>query len=181
MSGSRHRVPEFPDFTDPVVETTITEDDTPLASKPKVTTKTTSNTKTTRKKVRLKKAATKTYTKKLPTTNKKSTTTKKTNRNTTVKTLKTVKTATTQKYTKKSKTAVQTRKVTTTIQTNHNSHGGFSYCRQSECSFHKKSRKHQHGQQIFSKQYCFHCTEDGQQGAQSLQEAWIYCNDRSVC
>lgn len=111
------QVPEFPDFTDPVVETTITEDDTPLASKPKVTTKTTSNTKTTRKKVRLKKAATKTYTKKLPTTNKKSTTTKKTNRNTTVKTLKTVKTATTQKYTKKSKTAVQTRKVTTTIQT----------------------------------------------------------------
>lgn len=82
-----------------------------------MTTKTTSNTKTTRKKVRLKKAATKTYTKKLPTTNKKSTTTKKTNRNTTVKTLKTVKTATTQKYTKKSKTAVQTRKVTTTIQT----------------------------------------------------------------
>ena len=111
------QVPEFPDFTDPVVETTITEDDTPLASKPKVTTKTTSNTKTTRKKVKLKKAATKTYTKKLPTTNKKSTTTKKTNRNTTVKTLKTVKTATTQKYTKKSKTAVQTRKVTTTIQT----------------------------------------------------------------
>ena len=91
------QVPEFPDFTDPVVETTITEDDTPLASKPKVTTKTTSNTKTTRKKVKLKKAATKTYTKKLPTTNKKSTTT--------------------QKYTKNSKTAVQTRKVTTTIQT----------------------------------------------------------------
>ena len=27
------QVPEFPDFTDPVVETTITEDDTPLASK----------------------------------------------------------------------------------------------------------------------------------------------------
>lgn len=175
------QVPEFPDFTDPVVETTITEDDTPLASKPKVTTKTTSNTKTTRKKVKLKKAATKTYTKKLPTTNKKSTTTKKTNRNTTVKTLKTVKTATTQKYTKKSKTAVQTRKVNYNHSDDHNSHGGFSYCRQSECSFHKKSRKHQHGQQIFSKQYCFHCTEDGQQGAQSLQEAWIYCNDRSVC
>ena len=112
------QVPEFPNFTDPVVETTITEDDTPLASKPKVTTKTTSNTKTTRKKMlSWKKRRTKTYTKKLPTTNKKSTTTKKTNRNTTVKTLKTVKTATTQKYTKKSKTAVQTRKVTTTIQT----------------------------------------------------------------
>lgn len=111
------QVPEFPDFTDPVIEATITDDDTPLASKPKVTTKTTSNTKTTKKNVKLKKAATKTYTKKLPTTQKKSTTTKKTNSNTTVKTLKTVKTATTQKYTKKSKTVVQTQKVTTTIQT----------------------------------------------------------------
>lgn len=111
------QVPEFPDFTDPVMEATITDDDTPLASKPKVTTKTTSNTKTTKKNVKLKKAATKTYTKKLPTTQKKSTTTKKTNSNTTVKTLKTVKTATTQKYTKKSKTVVQTQKVTTTIQT----------------------------------------------------------------
>lgn len=111
------QVPEFPDYTDPVMETTITDDDTPLASKPKVTTRTTSNTKTTRKNVKLKKAATKTYTKKLPTTQKKTTTTKKTNSNTTVKTLKTVKTATTQKYTKKSKTAVQTQKVTTTVQT----------------------------------------------------------------
>ena len=111
------QVPEFPDYTDPVMETTITDDDTPLASKPKVTTKTTSNTKTTKKNVKLKKAATKTYTKKLPTIQKKTTTTKKTNSNTTVKTLKTVKTATTQKYTKKSKTAVQTQKVTTTVQT----------------------------------------------------------------
>lgn len=111
------QVPEFPDYTDPVLETTITDDDTPLASKPKVTTKTTSNTKTTKKNVKLKKATTKTYTKKLPTTQKKTTTTKKTNSNTTVKTLKTVKTATTQKYTKKSKTAVQTQKVTTTVQT----------------------------------------------------------------
>lgn len=111
------QVPEFPDYTDPVMEATITDDDTPLASKPKVTTKTTSSTKTTRQNVRLKKAATKTYTKKLPTTQKKSTTTKKTNSNTTVKTLKTVKTATTQKYTKRSKTVVQTRKITTTVQT----------------------------------------------------------------
>lgn len=111
------QVPEFPDYTDPVMETTITDDDTPLASKPKITTRTTSNTKTTKKNVKLKKAATKTYTKKLPTTQKKTTTTKKTNSNTTVKTLKTVKTATTQKYTKKSKTAVQTQKVTTTVQT----------------------------------------------------------------
>ena len=81
MSGSRHRFRSFRIL--PVMETTITEDDTPLDSKPKVTTKTTSNTKTTRKKVKLKKAATKTYTKKLPTTNKKSTTTMKTTRNTT--------------------------------------------------------------------------------------------------
>lgn len=111
------QVPEFPDYTDPVMETTLTEDDTPLASQPKVTTKTTSNTKTTKKNVKLKKAATKTYTKKLPTTQKKSTSTKKTNSTTTVKTVKTVKTATTQKFTKKSKNVVQTQKVTTTVQT----------------------------------------------------------------
>lgn len=33
-------IPELSSYTDPVIETTITGDDTPLASKPKVTTKT---------------------------------------------------------------------------------------------------------------------------------------------
>lgn len=32
-------IPELSSYTDPVIETTITGDDTPLASKPKVTTK----------------------------------------------------------------------------------------------------------------------------------------------
>lgn len=59
-------IPELSSYTDPVIETTITGDDTPLASKPKVTTKTKRKTKTTRKKVKLKKASKKSYTKKLP-------------------------------------------------------------------------------------------------------------------
>ena len=61
------QVPELPSYTDPVVEQTLTDDDTPLASKPKVTTKTTKKSKTTKKTINLKKAATKTYSKKLPT------------------------------------------------------------------------------------------------------------------
>lgn len=43
------QVPELPSYTDPVVEQTLTDDDTPLASKPKVTTKTTKKSKTTKK------------------------------------------------------------------------------------------------------------------------------------
>ena len=47
------QVPELPNYTDPVVEQTIEDDDTPLASAPKVTTKTTRNTKTSRKNIKL--------------------------------------------------------------------------------------------------------------------------------
>lgn len=108
--------PEFPSYTDPVMVTSIQEEETPLASQPKTTTKTTKSTKTTRKKVKLKKASKKTYTKKLKTK------TKVTNSNKTtstgkVATKKTVVTNTTEKYTKKSKTKVVTAKVTTTVQT----------------------------------------------------------------
>ena len=80
------QVPELPNYTDPVVEQTITDDDTPLAAKPKVTTKTTKRTKTTKKNIKLNKAATKTYTKNLPTTKKVSSKTTKKNQTTTVKT-----------------------------------------------------------------------------------------------
>ena len=59
--------PEFPSYTDPIMETSIIEDETPLASQPKTTVKTTSSTKTTRKTVKLKKASKKSYTKKLKT------------------------------------------------------------------------------------------------------------------
>ena len=97
------QVPELPNYTDPVIEQTIEDDDTPLASAPKITTKTTKNTKTTRKNIKLKTASKKTYTKKSSTT--------------TVKTQTTVQTATKQKYTKKSKNVVQTQKVTTTVKT----------------------------------------------------------------
>ena len=78
----------FPSYTDPVIETSLTGDDTPLASKPKV-----------------------------PTKQKTSTKTKKENKTTTVQTKKVVKTATTEKYTKKSKQKVVTKKVTTTVTT----------------------------------------------------------------
>ena len=77
--------PEFPSYTDPIMETSIIEDETPLASQPKTTVKTTSSTKTIRKTVKLKKASKKSYTKKLKTKTK---VTNKTNKagNTTVDT-----------------------------------------------------------------------------------------------
>lgn len=111
------QVPELPNYTDPVVEQTIEDDDTPLASQPKVTTKTTKRSKTTKKNIKLKAAATKTYTKKLPTTKKTTNKTTKKNQTTTIKTTTTVQTYTSRKYTKKSKNVVQTQKVTTTVQT----------------------------------------------------------------
>ena len=104
------QVPELPNYTDPVVEQTIEDDDTPLASQPKVTTKTTKRSKTTKKNIKLKAAATKTYTKKLPTTKKTTNKTTKKNQTTTIKTTTTVQTDTSRKYTKKS--TVQT---TTTV------------------------------------------------------------------
>lgn len=111
------QVPELPNYTDPVVEQTIEDDDTPLASQPKVTTKTTKRSKTTKKNIKLKAAATKTYTKKLPTTKETTNKTTKKNQTTTIKTTTTVQTDTSRKYTKKSKNVVQTQKVTTTVQT----------------------------------------------------------------
>lgn len=108
-------IPELSSYTDPVIETTITGDDTPLASKPKVTTKTKRKTKTTRKKVKLKKASKKSYTKKLPKKKKTTTKTRKSGKKT-VKTQTTVQTATTEKYTKKSKQKIVTTvKTTTTV------------------------------------------------------------------
>ena len=99
--------PEFPSYTDPIMEASIIEDETPLASQPKTTVKTTSSTKTTRKTVKLKKASKKSYTKKLKTKTK---VTNKTNKsgNTTVDTKTTVVTKATAKYTKKSKKKVVT-------------------------------------------------------------------------
>ena len=107
----------FPSYTDPVLETSLTGDDTPLASKPKVTTKKKTSTKTTSKKVRMRTASRKSYTKQLPTKQKSSTKTKKQNKSTTVKTQTVVKTATTEKYTRRSKQKLVTQKVTTTVTT----------------------------------------------------------------
>ncbi len=108
--------PEFPSYTDPIMETSIIEDETPLASQPKTTVKTTSSTKTTRKTVKLKKASKKSYTKKLKTKTKVTNKTDKSG-NTTVDTKTTVVTKATAKYTKKSKKKVVTSKITTTVQT----------------------------------------------------------------
>ena len=115
FSGTEE-TPEFPSYTDPIMEASIIEDETPLASQPKTTVKTTSSTKTTRKTVKLKKASKKSYTKKLKTKTK---VTNKTNKsgNTTVDTKTTVVTKATAKYTKKSKKKVVTSKITTTVQT----------------------------------------------------------------
>ena len=108
----QNQIPELPSYTDPVMETTIEEEETPLASQPKVNTKTSKSTTT--KKVTMKKAAAKSYTKALPAT---STTTKKTSEtsNATVVTQTTVVKNVTEKYTKKSKVKVVTTAATTTV------------------------------------------------------------------
>ena len=110
----QNQIPELPSYTDPVMETTIEEEETPLASQPKVNTKTSKSTTT--KKVTMKKASAKSYTKALPAT---STTTKKTSEtsNATVVTQTTVVKNVTEKYTKKSKVKVVTTAATTTVTT----------------------------------------------------------------
>ena len=110
----QNQIPELPSYTDPVMETTIAEEETPLASQPKVNTRTSKSTST--KKVKMKKAAKKTYTKSLPAT---STTSKKVSEtsNATVTTQTTVVKQITEKYTKKSKVKVVTTASTTTVKT----------------------------------------------------------------
>ena len=110
----QNQIPELPSYTDPVMETTIAEEETPLASQPKVNTRTSKSTST--KKVKMKKAAKKTYTKSLPAT---STTSKKVSEtsNATVTTQTTVVKQITEKYTKKSKVKVVTTASTTTVTT----------------------------------------------------------------
>lgn len=107
-------VPELPTYQDPVMEVSVEEEETPLASKPTVKTKT--SKKTTKKNVKLSKAATKTYSKKLP-TKKKTTSKTSTSKTQKVVTKTTVTTAQTEKYTKKSKTKVVTTTTTTTVTT----------------------------------------------------------------
>ena len=49
----QNQIPELPSYTDPVMETTIDEEETPLAAQPKVNTQTSNSTST--KKVKMKK------------------------------------------------------------------------------------------------------------------------------
>lgn len=110
----RNQVPDLPSYTDPVMETTIDEEETPLASQPKVNT--TTSKKTSTKKVNMKSAAKKTYTKSLPA---ESTTSKKKSETSsaTVSTQTTVVKKITESYTKKSKVKVVKTETTTTVTT----------------------------------------------------------------
>lgn len=108
------QMPEIPSYTDPIMVSEIEEEETPLASAPKVDTKT--SKKSSKKKVKMKKAASKTYTKSLPKTSKTSKKTKQT-KTATVVTKTTTVTAVKEKYTKKSKVKVVTTTTTTTVTT----------------------------------------------------------------
>lgn len=110
----KSQILELPSYTDPVLETTIEEEETPLASAPKVNT--TTSKKTSSKKVTMKSAAKKTYTKTLPA---ESTTSRKTSETSsaTVTTQTTVVKKSKEAYTKKSKVKVVTTETTTTVTT----------------------------------------------------------------
>ena len=110
----KSQIPELPSYTDPVLETTIEEEETPLASAPKVNT--TTSKKTSSKKVTMKSAAKKTYTKTIPA---ESTTSRKTSETSsaTVTTQTTVVKKSKEAYTKKSKVKVVTTETTTTVTT----------------------------------------------------------------
>jgi len=107
------QAPEFPEITDPIMEVTLEGEETPLASQPTVTKKTTKQTKTSKKNVKLKEKAAKTYTKKLGTKTTKNSKTVK-SANTTVKTDTTVAVTTTEKYKKNKNVKTVTTKTTTT-------------------------------------------------------------------
>lgn len=112
----------MPVYEDPDQVIEIENESVPLAAAPKVTTRTTTSSKTTKTYTKMTKAATKTYSVKLTPTSKTTTTTKKTvtsTTNTTVKTVKTVKTAKTVNYVKgsKTKTIVTVETTTTTVTT----------------------------------------------------------------
>ncbi len=112
----RRGVPELVTFVDTEGSVSISEDEVPLGSAPKVSRKTTTRTK--KKKVRMKTASLKTYTKKLKTKKTtKTTTSKKSSSTVTKKTETTVKTS--ERYKKKSKikTVITTTKTTVTTTT----------------------------------------------------------------
>lgn len=114
--GQFTQLPELPEIVDPILETNLEEEETPLAGAPKVTIKTTRTTKTTKKTVKLKKKAARTYTKDLGSKTKRTTKTVKRG-TTTIKTDTAVLTNVKEKYTKKSIKKVVTTKVTTTVKT----------------------------------------------------------------
>jgi hypothetical protein len=117
VSYSNREVPYLPDIVEPVLETTLEDPDVWL-SDVKTTKNTKKSTKTAKKKVTLKTAATKTQTKNLGTKTTKTSQTKKKDANTTVKTDVSKAVTTTEQYVKGSKIkTVVTKTVTTTTTT----------------------------------------------------------------
>lgn len=105
---------ELPVYTDPVMEVSIEEEETPLASKP--TTKTSTKRKTSTKKVKLKKVSSKSYIKSLPSKKKTSQKTRSTS-SAKIVTKTTVTTAVKEKYTRRSKVKSVTTTTTTVVKT----------------------------------------------------------------
>lgn len=108
------KVSQVSAYTDPVMEVTLEEEETPLASAPIV--KTTARKDTSVRKVIMKSASKKTYTRKLPVTKKTTTVTSDTTK-AVIKTETTVSKAITEKYVKKSRVKTVTTVTTTTVTT----------------------------------------------------------------
>ena len=115
--NANREVPYLPDIVEPEMEATIEGEETPLGNTPGTTSKTKKTTKTSKKKVSLKTAATKSETKNLGTKTTTTSNTKKVDANTTVKTDVTKAVTTTEKYVKGSKTKTVTTKTVTTTKT----------------------------------------------------------------
>ena len=115
--GQGSDVPELTSFVDLDDQTSINEDEVPLASAPKTSVKT--KTSTTKKIVNLKKKAKKTYTKKSAPKSVKSPTITRTSAAATITTKKVTTTYVTKKYKKNSKkmTMITTKKIKTTVTT----------------------------------------------------------------
>ena len=115
--GQGSDVPELTSFVDLDDQTSINEDEVPLAFAPKTSVKT--KTSTTKKIVNLKKKAKKTYTKKSAPKSVKSPTITRTSAAATITTKKVTTTYVTKKYKKNSKkmTMITTKKIKTTVTT----------------------------------------------------------------
>ena len=165
------QVPELPNYTDPVVEQTIEDDDTPLASQPKVTTKTTKSSKTTKKNSQVKSSS---YEDLYQETSDNQENYKQDNQEKSDYNHKDQQqpysTDTSRKYTKKSKNVVQTQKVTTTVQTTTTVVAAASTTVNATTAGSTTAKK----AEIHSQQCSIYCTSDGQQSIKCIYKDGIY-------